>query len=50
VSLNLRKEAKYEIRLGPSTGHPMRTTVALTYALSLIFTTWLLMGDEATRG
>jgi hypothetical protein len=46
VSLNLRKEAKYEIRLGPSTGHPMRTTVALTYALSLIFTTWLLMGDE----
>lgn len=42
VSLNLRRKAMYEIRLGPQTGHPMRTTVALTYALSVLFTSWLL--------
>ncbi|MFB6469862.1 MAG: THUMP domain-containing protein [Vulcanisaeta sp. AZ3] len=50
VSLDLRGKAHYEIRLGPSTGHPMRTTIALTYALSLIFTTWLMMINETSRG
>ncbi|MGC9152903.1 MAG: THUMP domain-containing protein [Vulcanisaeta sp.] len=49
VSLELRRKAMYEIRLGPLTGHPMRTTIALTYALSLIFTTWLIMSDGASR-
>ena len=49
VSMALRDKALYEVRLGPLTGHPMRTTIALTYALSLILTTWVLMSNEATR-
>ncbi|BDR93514.1 THUMP domain-containing protein [Vulcanisaeta souniana] len=42
VSLGLRSRALYEVRLGPLTGHPMRTTIALAYAISVIYTTWLL--------
>ncbi|MGC8605959.1 MAG: THUMP domain-containing protein [Vulcanisaeta sp.] len=42
VSLNLRGRAMYEIRLGPMTGHPMRTTIALAYGISVIYTTWLM--------
>ncbi len=49
VSLGLRSRATYEIRLGPMTGHPMRTTIALTYAISVIYTTWL-MSSDASRG
>ncbi|GAB6944563.1 hypothetical protein JCM14467A_13450 [Vulcanisaeta sp. JCM 14467] len=33
-------------RLGPLTGHPMRTTIALAYGISVIYTTWL-MGTNA---
>ncbi len=44
VSLELRRKAVVEVRLGPLTGHPMRTTIALSYALGLIFTTWILAG------
>ena len=43
VSLGLRSRAMYEVRLGPMTGHPMRTTIALTYAISIIYTTWLML-------
>ncbi len=43
VSLSLRSKAMYEIRLGPMTGHPMRTAIALTYAISVIYTTWLMV-------
>ncbi|WP_243678626.1 hypothetical protein [Vulcanisaeta distributa] len=43
VSLALRSRAMYEVRLGPPmTGHPMRTTIALAYAISVIYTTWLM--------
>ncbi|WP_243668687.1 THUMP domain-containing protein [Vulcanisaeta sp. JCM 16161] len=42
VSLALRSRAMYEVRLGPMTGHPMRTTIALAYAISVIYTTWLI--------
>lgn len=43
VSLGLRSRAMYEVRLGPMTGHPMRTTIALAYAISVIYTTWLMI-------
>ncbi len=42
VSLSLRRRAMYEVRLGPFTGHPMRTTNALSYALGVLFTVWSL--------
>lgn len=37
LSINLRKMANYEIRLGPLTQQPMRTTIALAYTLGIIF-------------
>ncbi len=49
VSLGLRNRAMYEVRLGPMIGHPMRTTIALAYAISVIYTTWL-MSSDASRG
>ncbi|NPB00499.1 MAG: hypothetical protein GXO10_03895 [Crenarchaeota archaeon] len=37
VPLELREKAICEIRLGPMTGQPMRSTVAIAYALGVIF-------------
>ncbi len=36
VSLKARRMSNIEIRLGPQTGHPMRTSIALTYAIAIV--------------
>jgi len=41
VSLALRSRAKLEVRLGPLTGNPMRTSNALSYALGIIMGAWI---------
>jgi hypothetical protein len=41
VSMELRSRACCEIRLGPLTGNPMRTSIALSYALGIIVGAWL---------
>lgn len=41
VSLKARRLCNFEVRLGPLTGHPMRTSIALTYAIAITLSTWL---------
>ncbi len=38
VGEELRERCRYQARLGPATGMPMRTTTALAYALGILYT------------
>ncbi len=44
---DIRDRCRYSVRLGPETGKPMRSCIALAYALGIVFTAaWGALGDE----